>query len=103
MANNNIDPESRDYDLAGIKRDPRFKQINKEALISFLVFTVHGIFLLINLVVGAKPYGEMSMTAGIPTWLLIQLVEFAVYIVVVFLMVDKVFKNMDVDPHGKIH
>ena len=99
-----INPESRDYNISDIKVDPRFKQINKEALLSFLVFCAHGLFLLINVVNGAQAYTpDMPTIMGLPSWLAIQLIEFLVYIVVIFLLVDKVYKNMDVTPRGKIH
>lgn len=99
-----IDPESRDYDIASIPRDPRFKQINKEAAITAILFLVHTFFLLINLVLGAGAEDPLAkMMFGLPQWLAIQLIEFVVFIIAVFVMVDKVYKNMDVTPKGKLH
>ena len=100
-----IDPESRDYDLnKDLKVDPRFKQCAKEAFIGSCLFICHAIFLVVNLINGAgAPDPLAKMMFGLPQWLVIQLCEFVVYLALVFLLVDKVYKNMDITPYGKIH
>lgn len=97
-----IDPESRDYSFSEIKPDERFLQINKEVIATLILFVLHSAFIIVNVVVGTSGDPLASLTFGLPTWLVIQLVEFLVYIVLVFIMVSKVYRDMDVAPRGKI-
>lgn len=102
MENKTIDPGSRSYDFKDIEPDERFVQITKEVWVVCIVFSIHVVLLLSNLfVLGADP-GSYTYIAGFPLWLFLQLCEFVAIIITVFIIVDRVFMNMDVSPKGKL-
>lgn len=85
------------------REDPRYKQCNKEA--------IYGVVLgILNLIwwyvfgygLGSKPVEEYSYILGFPTWFFMSCIVGAiVFIVLTFVMVDKLFKDISLDRFTK--
>ncbi len=98
-----IDPNSRDYDIKAISIDPRFKQINKEVLVTVALFFLHAVVLIVNYMTGAPDPANYTYIGPFPSWLAFQLGEFVVYIILVFVLISCFYRDMDIAPRGKIY
>jgi uncharacterized membrane protein YhdT len=101
--NKDIDPGSRDYEFSDIEMDERFVQIFKEWLVTIAVFIVHMTLVIANLYILGKDPANYVYVGGFPLWIVLMVSEFVLLIVTVFVVVDKVFRHMDIEPTGKLH
>ena len=83
--------------------DPRYKQCNKEAIYGIVL----GLFnmawwYIFGYGLGSKPVEEYSYILGFPSWFFISsIVGAVVFIILTFIMVNKLFVDMPLDKMTK--
>lgn len=101
--NNNIDPDSRDYDLKSIEPDERFTQTTKEFWITLGTYLVFMVLMNANLyLVGGKDVSKYKYILGFPQWIFNEIIILIAMVVAVILVVTFVYRDMDVTPNGKL-
>jgi len=85
----------RDID-DGFMEDPRYKQCNREALCGAILGLLNLIWWYVfGYGLGDKPVEEYKYILGLPSWFFLSCVlGSVVFIVLTFVMVDKMFKHM---------
>ena len=97
-----IDPMSRDYDPKSIVPDERFTQTTKEFWITGITFIIFSALMIINLFVLGKDPSNYTYVLGLPLWIFLEIVILVGMVIAQELIVNFVYKDMDVTPHGKI-
>jgi uncharacterized membrane protein YhdT len=100
--NNTFDPKSRKYTDADLDLDERFVQNKKEMVIVLLMFCIHVVLLTCDLYILGRNPQSYTYCLGLPLYMFLMIVEHIVFIAVICLVVDKVFKDMDISPIGNI-
>ena len=94
--NNNIDPDSRDYDLKSIEPDERFIQTTKEFWITLGTYLVFMVLMIANLyLVGGKDVSKYKYIFGFPQWIFNEIIILIAMVVAVILVVTFVYRDMD--------
>ena len=97
--NNNIDPDSRDYDLKSIEPDERFTQTTKEFWITLGTYLVFMVLMIANLyLVGGKDVSKYKYILGFPQWIFNEIIILIAMVVAVILVVTFVYRDMDDGP-----
>jgi uncharacterized membrane protein YhdT len=87
-----------------IKVDPRYRQCNKEALITFLVYVAFGIFnsIVIYVLGVRKSPSEYGFVWGLPSWLFYGVIVVgALFFVAVLITVKFVYKELPLESERK--
>lgn len=102
MTNNigKTDDQSIDYDFAEIEEDPRFKIINKEAVIACIVWVI---FAALSLAViyglGGGDPTQYSYVMGLPLWFFAYLAIVILFMVIIVYIVKYKFQDMTLDSY----
>lgn len=92
----------RDYDIKDVKVDERFLIAKREMLITFAVQVAYTIVMLVvGYSLGKGDPRNYTFIAGMPAWWFWALVITAGFLVVVYYLVRRVFKDMSVEPWVK--
>ena len=103
MAAPNIDPESNDYDFKSIEPDARFKQTTKEVWSTMITFIVYIALMTGNLFVFGGDPSTYVYVGGFPLWILLEIIIIIAMVCTVLIIVNFVYKDMDVTPHGRVY
>ena len=102
MEKEHLDRNSRDWSKEDIDWDERFIQCRKESIITLVVLLVHICLLLAIFYTLGGDYENYTYVLGLPLHLFLMVVEIILFIATVFVLLDKVFRHMDLDPIGKL-
>lgn len=99
MDNKKIDPKSRDYNFSDIEPDERFVQLTKEFWFTMISFGIFIVLMIANLYIVSK---SSAMVLGFPLWIFFLICLLIGMVIVVLLVCDHVYKDMDITPKGSI-
>lgn len=103
MEKKHIDPNSRDYDFSDIELDERFVQTNKEFWVTLGVYACYIVLMISNLyLVGGYDVSKYTYVMGMPLWIFLQICILIGMVVAVLLVVQFVYRDMDITPHGAL-
>jgi uncharacterized membrane protein YhdT len=89
--------------MEDLNPDERFIQCKKETIITFCMLVVHILLLLLIFYQLGGDCQNYTYVLGFPLHIFLMVIEIALFIATVFVVLDKVFRHMDLDPIGKLH
>ena len=92
--------DDRNYDSNEIEVDERFVSSRKEMIYTFAVqITYTLLMLLVAYIFGKGDPSQYRYVLGMPQWWFLCLAITAVYIVVIYILTHKVYKDVDVSAY----
>ncbi len=95
--------ESRDWKREDLIIDERFEQCKKECCFVHIMFAINAAFLIWDMfVLGSGEPTKWIFVMGLPLHFFLLVVEQIVWVCCIWFVVTYIFKDMEVDPIGKI-
>src|SRR5574344_1297273 len=95
-----IDDDSRNYDISAIESDPRFVQTTKEFWITLIVYLFFAALMIANLLL---VNGSKILVLGFPLWIFLEILIIIGFVAAVIILTTHVYKDMDITPTGNLH